>query len=46
MKQSVLNIISVCILSFVSQRTNNNFALNCSVICGLSGCTTLLNTFI
>jgi hypothetical protein len=43
MKQSVLNIMSVCIPSFVNQRTNNNSALNYSVICGLSGCTTFLN---
>jgi len=43
MKQSVLNMMSVCILSCVIQHANNNSALNSIVICGLSGCTTFLN---
>jgi len=43
MKQSVSNMMSVCILSFVIHYANNNSAPNCIVICGLSGCTTFLN---
>jgi len=41
MKQSVLNMMSVCILSFVIQHANNS-ALNYIVICGLSSCITFL----
>jgi hypothetical protein len=43
MKQSVLNMMSVCIPSFVMQHANNNSALNSIVICGLSGRTTFPN---